>query len=64
MLKVLFGIVAAAGVILVIGAVGYDDMMVEIGQNVPLMETFCKAAVGFALAMIGGFGLHILEERR
>lgn len=41
------------GMLIVMGAVGHDEYMMEIGEIVPLSETVMKAAVGIALMWWG-----------
>lgn len=41
------------GMFILMGAVGHDEYMMEIGEIVPLSETLMKAAVGVALMWWG-----------
>ena len=48
-LDIMIKLMAACGFILVVGSVGYDEMMTEIHVYYPLVLTILKAFAGFAL---------------
>ena len=48
-LDIMIKLMAACGFILVVGSVGYDEMMTEMHLHYPLALTVVKAFAGFAL---------------
>ncbi|MAI05401.1 MAG: hypothetical protein CMA07_06785 [Euryarchaeota archaeon] len=50
----------AIGIFILFGAVGYEDMMIEMNQHTPLLPFLIKATIGIALV---GWGVHDLKEK-
>lgn len=48
-LDIMIKLMAACGFILVVGSVGYDEMMTEMHVHYPIILTIVKAFAGFAL---------------
>lgn len=50
------------GLVLLVGAIGYDDYMVSLGLNYPLYDTFFKMVVSTCIMVVGVFIIMFTEE--
>lgn len=60
-INILSGVLIAAGLLLLFGAVGESDMYEEMGKCLPLMVTIKKMAIGL---LMSAFGVMILNRRK
>jgi hypothetical protein len=50
----------AIGIFILFGAVGYEDMMIEMNEPAPLLPFLIKATIGIILV---GWGTYDLKEK-
>lgn len=50
------------GLVLLVGAIGFDDYMVSLGINYPLYDTVFKMGVSFCIILAGVFVILFSEE--
>ena len=64
MFQIVFRIVGIIGGLLILGAVGYDDCMTELGQYYPFAKTLIKLIIGIFFVCLTALEEFLYQDYR